>query len=288
MPFTPSQTAYLYHHVVLPPKLPQENDMDAAQDRSLLELVFQALEYLLDHVDELHVNTVISAIGAVKNLLDSRDIHGNISEVQVEALLHHLTNNMTHSALPLEIKAQNAGILISRSLAHLDFDFFELSPTNKAAMGSTRLKRVFPASASRIPINRMADKGLRKTIAGTLAKLSTQTAPGFQPQIRKNGKREDENRDTIAPDLVTDYFLNVVTGLGETSNVECITKCTREDVLWRDCLLPWRRSPLWLLVRVSLQLTVTRKAARSSSPRALYKAFMLFVLARLLNLVQVR
>jgi hypothetical protein len=278
--------AYLYHHVVLPPKLPQEDDRDAAHECALFDMVIQALEYLVLMVEESYIDTVKTAIVMIENLRDNRDVYGNVSEVQLETLLCDLTTGNTNGPVPLEIKAQNAGILISHHKEHLNFEYFELSPTNEAAVRSTRLIRTFPGYASRIAVDKMIDRRLRKSIAGTIAKMATQSAPGFQPQARKNGKYEDESRDTTAPGLVTDFLMNITTALGEATDVKGIMKVTREDVLWSDCENPWRRSPLWLLVRVSLQLWFTRNAPDSQSPDNLYKAFMISMLLQLLDSVR--
>lgn len=108
------EAAYLYHHVVLPPELPQKDESNAAYERCLLDMVIQALKYLVAIVDESHTDTVTSAIAMIKNLRDNRDGYGDVSEVQLETLLSSLTADETHNPVPLEIKAQNAGILISR------------------------------------------------------------------------------------------------------------------------------------------------------------------------------
>jgi hypothetical protein len=282
------EAAYLYHHVVLPPELPQKDDSDAAYERCLLDMVIQALKYLVAIVDESHTDTVTSAIAMIKNLHGSRDGYGDVSEVQLETLLSSLTADKTHSPVPLEIKAQNAGILISRQTEFLNFEFFELAPINEAALRATRLTRAFPGYASRIAVEQIMDPSLRKSIAGTIAKMATQSAPGFQPQARKNGKDEDEYRDTTAPGLVTDFLMTVIAVLGETTDVKRITKATREDVLWTQGKQPWRRSPLWLLVRVVLQLWFNRNATNLQSSDNIYKAFMICMLSRLLDTVRVR
>jgi hypothetical protein len=128
----------------------------------------------------------------------------------------------------------------------------------------------------------------RKSISGPIAKLTTQKAPGSQPQVRKNNKMMDEERDTTHPGMVTDFIMNVITAWGEPTDVKRITKYTREEVLWFDTLNPWRRSPLWLLVRVTLQLLFVRKTHDSLHEDSLYKAFMVFVLSQLLDLVCVQ
>lgn len=224
----------------------------------------------------------------IKNLHDTRDDCGGVSEVQLEPLLSSLASDETHSPVPLEIKAQNACIMISRQTGYLDFDFFELAPTNAAALHATRLTRTFPGYASRIAVDKLTNRSLRKTIAGTIAKMATQSAPGFQPKARKNGQDEDEHRDTTAPGLVTDFLMTVIAVLGETTDVKRISKATREDVLWNRCERPWRRSPLWLLVRVVLQLWFTRNETNLQSSGNLYKAFMICILLQLLDKARVR
>lgn len=61
-----------------------------------------------------------------------------------------------------------------------------------------------------------------------------------------------------------------------------IWKHTREDVLWNNNLLPWRRSPLWLLIRTTMQL----QFARITSAK-LYKAAIVNILTRVLQSAKV-
>ena len=278
-------TSYLVDHIVLPPKLPQEDDRDAKHEEHIFHLAIGALQDLQNVVNTEQTEFVTEAIATVENLRDGRDSSGNVSEVQLEALLAKLTNDKAAGSLPLEIKAQNAGIIIRRYAGHLNFEFFELSPTNEAAMNLGRLVRTFPGYASRIPISQM-EPDLRKSLAGTIAKMTTQVASGFQPQVRKNNKMLDEDRDTTHPGLVTDFLMNIIAAVGGTTDVQRIRKNTREDVLWNDCLQPWRRSPLWLLLRVALQLHFVRGSDGAGASNSLYKAFMIFLLSRLLRSVR--
>lgn len=281
------KTSYLYHHVVLPPKLPQADDHHIAHEQHLLHSATCALEDLKSVVRAEHLEPVTSAITMIKNLCSSRDSHGNVSEAQLEVILANLVESQTDAAVPLEIKAQNAGILVSRCEDYVTFEFFELSPTNEAAMQKGRLIRIFPGYATRIPVSKMSSD-LQTSLAGTIAKMSTQTAPGFQPQVRKNGLFMDEERDTVHPGLVTDFLMNIVAALGETIDVKRVMKNTREETLWSNCLLPWRRSSLWLLLRVSLQLHFAHKGTDERSGDGLYKAFMLVMLSQLLDSVRTK
>ena len=277
--------SYLVHHIVLPPKLPQQDDRHVEHEKCVVELTLCALQDLQGHVKAEQVENVKSAIATIENLRDARDYYGDVSEVQLEALLAKLTTGETDGAIPLEIKAQNAGILISRCTNSLNFEFFELLPTNEAAMKMGRLIRVFPGHAAGIPVPKMSSE-FRTSIARTISKATTQTAPGFQPQVRKNRKMLAENRDTTHPGLVTDFLMNVLTAVGASTDVQRINKNTREETFWKNCSQPWQRSPLWLLLRVALQLHLTRASKDLQTPDQLYKAFMLCLLSRLLHLVR--
>jgi hypothetical protein len=285
---TPGAVAYLVHHVVLPPKLPQEDDNDPSNEQCLFDAVVCALQDVRDGVKGAELKAIVtSAINTITNLCDSRDNHGNISELQLQEILRKLAFATTNEVVPLEIKAQNAGLIITRRADSVIFEPFELSPSNKAAMGSAgRLIRKFPGSASKINISLMKDGAFRESLAHTIAKMTTQAASGSQPQVRKAGQLHDEDRDTTDPTIVTDWLMNYIAALGELTNTIRISKNTREEVLWDHCKHPWRRSPLWLLIRVTLQLLFNRLGSTKQPLDGLYKAFVAQLLSRILDTVR--
>jgi hypothetical protein len=192
---TAGATAYLINHVVLPPKPPQEDDFDPVLEQCLLDLVLCSLQDQRDHVNDQKAKTdITAAIQSINYFDNSRDRDGNVSELQLQATLKKLMTASSDGKVPLEIKAQNAGLIITRGTDCIIFETFELSPLNEAAMGAVgRLVRTFPGSASSVPTCTMREQGFVDSLAFTLAKLSTQIAPGFQPQVRKAGKMLDEN-----------------------------------------------------------------------------------------------
>ncbi|KAJ4987967.1 hypothetical protein SVAN01_06542 [Stagonosporopsis vannaccii] len=281
-----SATSYLVHHVVFPPQLPQADDFDALNELCLLDTTIIALNTLKPFVTAQYKSPLAQAITTIDNLRRVRDKLGNVTETDLRKLLEELANGKNQRSVPLEIKAQNAGILITSDGKDITFEVFELSPENKYAMLKGRLVRTFPGLAASIPVVKMQEQGLQKMLADTLAKMSTQTAPGFQPVAYKAGRNHDEERDTTHPGMVADYFLNVIAALGKTVTVTRIMKRTREDVLWNNCKQPWRRSPLWLLVRVTLQLLFTRQGPEPSTADGLYKVFMVQFLSIALGYAQ--
>ena len=84
-----------------------------------------------------------------------------------------ITSSTNISSILLEVKAQNAGVLISSNKSHIIFKFFKLSPNNKSAMFKGRLVCSFLGLAASILITRLQDKGLQNMLANTLAKIST-------------------------------------------------------------------------------------------------------------------
>jgi hypothetical protein len=273
-----SAASYLINHVVLPLDLPQANDYDASYEQNLIEATQHALQDLRDHAVKAHQGAVTSAITAIDNLVRNRDSQGHVLEVSLAASLKKIASSPIGSIIPLEIKAQNAGLIVRRDCAYIVFESFELSPTNEAAMGCKgRLKRIFPGLASQIPISVMQDPGFQQSLASTLAKMSCNAE--FQPPKPR--------ANTTHPGFVTDFLIHVVTAIGEPCDTKRIIKNTREEVLSKQAHLPWRRSPLWLLIRVTLQLVFNRLNDTPSSPDELYKAFGLFALSHILGLAKV-
>ncbi|KAF2007622.1 hypothetical protein P154DRAFT_593169 [Amniculicola lignicola CBS 123094] len=283
---SPEAIAYLIHHLVLPPKLPQGEDANPHYELILLRTTIQALQEFQTHFKNPAKSVQIeSVIFTVTNLLDSLGSNGSASELRLGSFLAGLTTGATQGLIPVEIKAQNAGLIVSRHQDSIVFESFELSPTNHEALAAKgRLVRSFPAYASMISAELFQEADLRITLAQTIAKLASQPAPGFQPQVRKAKQNHDEMRDTTHPGMVTNLFMNVISALGEPTHAPTIWKNTREDVLWSNSKQPWRRSPLWLLLRVSMQLQFSRATAFSESKESLYKPFMVFLLSTVLHL----
>jgi hypothetical protein len=278
---------YLMHHVVLPPKLPQESDYDPGHEQCLIDAVNCALQDLHENTEDGQLKEIItSAITSISILSNCRDENGYLSEFELKQIFWDLAHSSTEVTVPLELHAQNAGLLISRRGDNIVFEPFELSPTNRAAMSTVgRLIRTFPSSASTVPVFIMQDKEFRESLAYTIAKMSTQYAPDCRPKVQKNGIWIEEDRDTIDPIMVTDWFMNYTAALGALVDSVRITKNTREQVLWKDCRHPWRRSPLWLLIRVTLQLHFVRSGSSGQPLDGLYKLFVAQLLSYILRVV---
>lgn len=161
------------------------------------------------------------------------------------------------------------------------FETFELSPTNRAVFAAKgRLIRLFPATATQVSHGTLAQGDFRASISSTIAKMSHQIVAGIRPKVKKASQFHVEERDTTSPELVTQLLQSMLLGFGANASLQRIRKNTREEVCWQSRYLPWRRSPTWLLARVTLQLTFHRMD--SLGPET-YKKFIVYFLAHVLD-----
>ncbi|KAL3483630.1 hypothetical protein BJX62DRAFT_249297 [Aspergillus germanicus] len=254
---------YIYHHLFLPPKLPGADDTSQKNDTALLEFVQRSLRrFLHEHHDE---DAVKAGISVLKSLRTSRNPQGYLKDVVVRDILKELSSKAPVAAL--QITEQNAGVF--------------LSPKNEAVVSIRgRLVRHFPATAVEVTAADFESADFQVVMAKTLSKMSQQTVRETK-QVTKEGRQEKEgNTETSDPIIVTELLASILRGCGKEVAVDKICKNTRDDVIWKDSKYPWRRSSTWLLVRVALQLCMTRLSATGKNT---YKEFMVFLMAQALH-----
>ncbi|EQB50810.1 hypothetical protein CGLO_09731 [Colletotrichum gloeosporioides Cg-14] len=276
---------YLFHHVFLPSHLPQESDFTPEREISLMQITRDSLGELGRHMDAGHADSIKAARVTMDYMLRAhRPLQGTVSidELQLCSILQELSDS---ESIALYVKAQNAGALVTNAGDSYHFETFELSPSNQAVNTTIgRLRRTFPGSAVRVGRDEVLQSGFLETLAATLAKMGTQPAPGTLPKVKKAGQMHEETRDTAHPKIVTELLNSFLLAVGQQPLEQVrIWKNTRDEVLWEDCLHPWRRSPMWLLIRVTLQL-LCRRASQSIRPEVdLYKVFMAFFIGEVLH-----
>jgi hypothetical protein len=112
--------------------------------------------------------------------------------------------------------------------------------------------------------------------------MSHRVVSEMQPVIVKATNTHEEFRDTTKPGAVTELFVGFLRGFGESASVSSILKKTRDEVLWMNALAPWRRSPMWLLIKVTIHLLLSRS---SKGSERMFKRVMLFIHSHITNLV---
>ncbi|RMZ83548.1 hypothetical protein DV738_g1146, partial [Chaetothyriales sp. CBS 135597] len=281
-----SAVSYLIHHIFLPPKLPNQDDSSPENESALLNTTIDALEEFKKWtVDDNNaaVDAVIDMVKGLELVTDFINSNGAINERELSIALKDLPQK--GGTILLHIRAQNAGIMISKVDSSIHVEAFELSPRNEDVLTTKgRLRRSFPGPALALTIDAFEQPGLQSTMAHTLAKMSHQSAVETQPQVWKAGRLHDESRDTTHPKMVTELFMAFLSPSGEPVNVLRLNKNTREEVMWHDALSPWRRSPLWILLRVAIQLIFSRLAGSENPSASYYKTFMLVLMGKVLQL----
>ena len=283
---------YFINHVFLPPKLPQKDDADITGDLALTEECRTALESFVAYLPSGDHSKWASCAKMLSRMLETRD-RGDMIVENVKMGLREMTSggrlnlgwdcslrSLSIDILLFYIRGQNAGLIIRAAPKQFAFESFELSPTAAAVMASKgRLLRSFPGPAITLDSEKMAEPSFQEALAELLARLDINTPIESVPVVSKAGSHTTEIRDTVHPQFVTEMLTGILRGMGEPADVSRIHKRTRDDVLWKDALKPWRRSSLWLLLRVVLQTSLVAGHADCGP----YKSFMIFFMARILE-----
>lgn len=308
MAFTHTEVDFFIKHLFLPLKLPQCDDRDPELEDALLRLVANAATTFVDLIPQDQQPAVRQVATAVSNLIASRDESGAVDAdwfLQAMESLTTATPGKYHiptisptpafltfsfnagTSIPLHIVAQNAGVIMTKTSSGIQFEAFELSPLNEAVISTEgRLRRSFPGPAVNLPTFIFDNAHFRSTLAATLSKMSFQEGVGMTPTVRKSGNDVGEIRETMHPGLITELLFSFLNPLSMPANAQRIWKNTRDDVLCKDAFLPWRRSPLWMLVRVMAQLKFTcphMGTADSTMGNRTYKLFILHILATVID-----
>jgi hypothetical protein len=187
-----------------------------------------------------------------------------------------------------------------RRLATADFvqfEVFEVLPLIGAVMKTEgKLLCSYPGPAIQIPTDIFIDKYFLQELSSFLVQMDVD-------HLELTPMTDSPYRgvyDSAHPRYISELLVGILRGYGQPAVIDRITKRIGDEVLldtagellpdkrwwdklsqrrdklsWRQKHQPWRRSPLWLILRVSLQTSL-----RDSN---LYKPFILFFHARLLR-----
>lgn len=205
--------------------------------------------------------------------------------------------------LAVHIGQQNAGLLVTRVGAEIRFESLGLLAPGDIVMGCEgRLRRCFPSRAVAVARSRITDPAFLEPFLNALSQLRSNDDKAGKPEdLGVDGSRVTD------PTLVNDMIMGVLRGIGRNLKDEAvfIRKRSREEAVaephqsyvWET--ITWRRSSLWLLIRVALQLTLYHAAKQHEGAgdggggegesslhhpgRPLYKALMIFLMSCVLD-----
>ncbi|KAJ7460834.1 hypothetical protein FB451DRAFT_1141265 [Mycena latifolia] len=284
----PNALNYIINHLFLPPKLPQQDDSLLAFHHELLKHIADCAKSFCDGLANEDVAAEVQTRWAKLRLTLARfaNIHESpqISRESLEAAIKH---TQPDDVLCLHIVSQNAGVILRRRETDLSVEFFQASASNAVVTGTTgKLIVQFPCRPRlSLPIN----DALVKSLSALLADLDCTCMEDGIPRSRKAGAAQDEIRDVADIRYVSEVLGGIARGLATSEDdmnataesTVYVAKRINDHVLWHSALLPWRRSPKWLILRVVLQTTLKQWKLPEKYG---YKAFITFVLAKTLEL----
>ena len=166
------------------------------------------------------------------------------------------------------------------------FEAFEASPQSESVLAAENaLQWDFPGArtAAVIPFSTFSDPEFQTNLAEFLERASSESVKRFAARTKKAGYSTFESRDTGDPALITQMLMTLIEVNGHRISPVRLRKRVRDDVSWTSgSERPWRRCPLWLVLRVGLQRYLSSLTGGEQG-RCFYKFLVCVVHAQLLQ-----
>jgi hypothetical protein len=174
----------------------------------------------------------------------------------------------------MHVRAQNAAVLVRKLGDHIQFEMFEVSPQASVVMSANgKLLCSYPGPAVQVSSEVFQDPCFLSELSSFLIQMDLDVLDSAATS-EKAGSTVREVRESAHPRYISELLVGTLRGFGQPVSVDRITKRIADEVLWKGAYRPWRRSPLWLVIRVTLQTSLDYN---------MYKTFMLFLHAHLLQ-----
>jgi len=186
--------------------------------------------------------------------------------------------------VPVYVAAQNAAIILRRpsdDQTIITLESFEVYPPAAVVTHTEGKLRIVYPSVGRLSIP--IDSNARKSLSQFISVYSLNSMPDAQVE---NNIRTQNTQDPPSPKYITELLTGIVRAMSEKPDTMLaqtvyISKRIDDHVLCeRNSEAPWRRNPLWLIIRVALQTTLCEWNVEE---RASFKAFMLYALSSILH-----
>ena len=263
---------YLFNHIALPPRLPQKNETKLEIfEKALTESLLKWASIFRNEVGNKWTGLWDSVINTLFNC-DTLHAGGKLNSSSLETSFSQLGQGQ---CLLIYVAQQNAGLLIYRSdSSEVIFEAYEASASSANILASSGpLIWDFPTSAVAIPAETFRDPLFQSQLAVFLEQASVESIKQFASIAAKAGADAYESRDSVESSLITHMLMALLEANGRQVSPTKLRKHVRDDVCWNESEKPWKRSPLWLTIRVgesrisrysSLRLSAYRTRSRYS------------------------
>ncbi|KAI1368230.1 hypothetical protein F5Y08DRAFT_347605 [Xylaria arbuscula] len=274
----------VFNHLVLPLEVPgvQDSNEDAVSQEIIMRMINATNT-------ALGLSCAAPWEGSYESLRDSLRVCNQLNRggLERESLLKHFQELNSGRMLILYLNEQNAGLLIHRTVINdrdcVVFESFEASPIASSVLAAGRaMQWDFPGRSTRIDLTTFAEEEFQQNLASFLEKASMEGIYNLQASTRKAGVSVSEVRDTTDPALITQMLMSVLEGVGSFHQAPILRKRIRDDVNLTTGKVPWRRSPLWLILRVASQRQLYFSLGAERGQIA-YKYLMAILLEKLLE-----
>ncbi|KAK2040736.1 hypothetical protein LZ31DRAFT_603645 [Colletotrichum somersetense] len=279
----------LYNHLVLPAKLPQQQDSDQQADlvrKALTERMAAAAKVMSDLPDnEKPSRNAWTSVSQM--LLASNELYRG-GRVDKASLLRELEQLGPSGCIVLHIETQNAGLIIRRAQDPIFndsviFEAFEASAKNENVLEAKgALVWDFPGIAVAVPYTTFAKSDFQLSLANFIEQASLETIKDFAAYAFKAGATVFEYRNTGDPSIITSLLMAILEENGRRIAPKLLRKRVRDDVCWDRAKKPWRRSPCYLVLRVAIQRYLASELGHPQGQLE-YKFFIAGVLATFLD-----
>lgn len=294
----------VFNHLVLPPKLPGREDAnleDLSQDfvQRLLASCAKLESFVLSDLGQI-ISSLRHSLRVCGELnrgrLDRKSLISAFQTIKEQPLILHVVEQNTALLIRLDNRYARARhwSIMSRFETQLTtgdsneshsviFEAFEASPPSENVLASENaLVWNFPGRASQVPLYTFQQPDFQESLADFLEKASMDALSQFTSKTRKANAEITEIRDTTDPALVTQMLMPLLDTLGSPLQVPLLQKRVRDDVILEDSLIPWRRHPFWLILRVAAQRQLCLDVGDVEG-RALYKMLIVINLTQLMT-----
>ncbi|KAL8787328.1 MAG: hypothetical protein Q9195_007823 [Heterodermia aff. obscurata] len=245
---------YLYHHVFLPPQLPQHSDVHNGQgDQALLRRLLESVAAMRETDEPANYNPWSTIHGSLRTF---SLLHSRTKSLSKDSLKGALRGAEDGDLLILHISLQNSGLIIHKRRVGYVVETFEASPraANVLAAESGTLEWDFPSRAVILKSETFKSSPLQDSLGEYLEKASLEPVKQYAATTLKAGSNAYESRDTAIPAIVGQLLMDILEAIGTRHTPILTRKRIRDEVCWSDgAENPWRRSPTWLVLRVGIQ-----------------------------------
>ena len=273
---------YLYHHIFLPPCVPQRDDQrNGTGDRALIDHLSQLAPLFRDVVDP-DFYTQWSTL--CRCLRDFGTLHRDNKSISQIALMRAFQDVKNGDVVILHLALQNSGIIMRKAAKGYILETFEASPPAAEVLAAeTALQWDFPSRAVAISPMTFEDLTFQASLAGFIEKSSVELVKQFAPTSLKAGSLAFESRDTPTPAIIGQLLMAILEANGHKHTAILTRKRVRDEVCWSDgAENPWRRSAVWLVLRGGLQRCLCFLLGGCIG-RLHYKFFMCYIMSSFLR-----